>query len=217
MSGRRSRSRAPRPAGRAAEAGQALVEFVIIAPVVLLLLVSMLEVGMAFNDLMTLGYASREGARAGSALAQGGATSCSGDSDPAGVDKTVIAAVQRILKSPGSDVALRDIEQVRIYRADSTGDVSGALVNVWVHAPGAGPDVDPGPGAARLDFTETSHAWDVCSRVNGGGDPDSIGVEVVYRYRLTTPLAGLIGLIGGSQAATLRFSERTVMALNPTP
>jgi hypothetical protein len=192
------------------------VELVLVVPVVLLLLVSMLEFGMAFNDLLTVGYATREGARAGSALAQGGATSCSPATDPGGVDKTVVAAIQRILKSPGSDVVMSDVLQIRIYRATSTGAQSGSLVNVWTHTPGAGPDVDPGPGAARLDFSEASHAWDACSRVNSGSTPDSMGVQVVYRYRLTTPLAGVLQLVGGDHAATITLRDQTVMALNPS-
>jgi hypothetical protein len=195
--------------------GQGLVELSAVLPIILILLVGMLEFGMAYNDLLTIGYASREGARAGSALAYGGATSCSPSTDPGGVDKTAIAAVQRILKSPGSDVELSDVQQIRIYKATSTGAQSGSSVNVWTYTPGAGPDVDPGPGTAKLDFTETSHGWNACTRVNSG-NPDSIGVQLVYRYRLTTPLGAVLGLIGGSQANTITFREQTVMALNPT-
>jgi hypothetical protein len=198
------------------ERGQGLVELSIVLPVILLLLVSMLEFGMAFNDLLTIGYASREGSRAGSALANGKALTCSPSTDPAGVDKTVIAAVQRIVKSPGSDVEIPDITQIRIFKATATGAQSGAFVNIWTYTPGSGPDVDPGPGAARLDFSETSHGWNACSRVNTGSTPDSIGVQVVYRYRLTTPLAAILDLMGGSQAATITLRETTVMALNPT-
>jgi hypothetical protein len=205
--------RPKRPPGD--ERGQGLVELSLVLPIILLLLVSMLEFGMAFNDLLTVGYASREGARAGSALANGGATSCS-PTDPAGVDAIAIAAVQRIIRSPGSDVVLSDIQEIRIFRATSTGAQSGSAVNVWTYAPGAGPDVDPGPGTIRIDFRETSHGWDVCSRVNSGPNPDSIGVQIVYRYQLTTPLAAVLNLVGGSQAATITFREQTVMALNPT-
>ena len=182
----------------------------------LLLLVSMFEFGLAFNDLLTIGYGSREGARAGAALATGKAVSCSPTTDPGGVDKTVIAAVQRIIKSPGSDVRLPNIQQIRIFKATATGAQSGSSVNVWTYTPGAGPDVDPGPGAARLDFSETRHGWNACSRVNTGTTPDSIGVQVVYRYVLTTPLAAVLHLIGGSQAASITLRETTVMALNPT-
>lgn len=198
------------------EQGQGLVELSMVLPVIMLLLVGMLEFGMAFNDLLTVGYASREGARAGSALATGGATSCSPSTDPAGVDAIVVAAVQRILKSPGSDVVLSDIQEIRIFKATSTGAQSGSAVNVWVHAPGAGPDVDPGPSSIKLDFREASHGWNVCSRINTGSNPDSMGVQIVYGYRLTTPLAAVVGLLGGSQANTITLRETTVMALNPT-
>ncbi len=197
------------------EQGQGLVELSIVLPIILLLLVSMLEFGMAFNDLLTVGYASREGSRAGAALANFESAACV-EADAAIVDKTVVAAVQRIVKSPGSDVELDDIHEIRIFKATSTGAQFGAAVNVWSYTPGSGPDVDPGPGAARLDFSETSHAWNVCSRVNTGSNPDSIGVQIVYRYRLTTPLAAVLDLMGGSQAATITFRETTVMALNPT-
>jgi len=197
------------------EQGQGLVELSFVLPIILLLLVSMLEFGMAFNDLLTIGYGSREGSRAGSALANFTSTACV-ESDASTVDKTVVAAIQRIVKSPGSDVELADIQQIRIFKATSSGAQSGASVNVWSYTPGSGPDVDPGPGAARLDFSETSHGWNVCSRVNTGTNPDSIGVQIVYRYRLTTPLAAVLDLVGGSQAATITLRETTVMALNPT-
>ncbi len=201
--------------GTGGQEGQGLVELASVLPVMLILLVGMLEFGMAYNDLLTIGYASREGARAGSALATGGALSCS-PTDPGGVDKTAIAAVQRIVKSPGSDVAIGDIQQIRIFKANSGGAQVGSSVNVWTYTPGAGPDVDPGPSSIKLDFSESSHGWDVCTRVNTGPNPDSIGVQLVYLYRLTTPLGAVLGLIGGSQASTITLREQTVMALNPT-
>ncbi len=95
--------------------GQALVEFALVLPIALFLLLIMLEVGLAFSHKLTVGYASREGARTGAALGNGGAASCSG-SDPnaalaAAVDKQIIAATQRILKSPGSDIILSNVSE----------------------------------------------------------------------------------------------------------
>jgi hypothetical protein len=200
------------PAG--AERGQSLVEFVVVLPVAAMLLMIMLEFGLAFNHRQTVGTASREGARIGAALAHGGATSCA-VSDPAGVDQQVVAAVQRILKSPGSPVVMSDVSQIRIYKANTSGQQTGSLVNVWTYTPGAGPDLDPGPGVDRLDFSQGSVAWPACSRLNGAS-PDSIGVRVVYTYQLTTPLRAAAELFGGTVGSTFAMPDQTVMALNPT-
>ncbi len=82
----------------------------------------MLEVGLAFSHKLTVGYASREGARTAAALGNGGAASCSG-SDPnaaaaAAVDKQIVAAAQRILKSPGSDIKMNRVSQIQDLQGD---------------------------------------------------------------------------------------------------
>ncbi|MEZ4595984.1 MAG: hypothetical protein R3C32_03595 [Chloroflexota bacterium] len=175
----------------------------------------MLEFGLAFNHRLTVGYASREGARIGAALANGGAPDCS-VADPALVDQQVVAATQRILKSPGSPIVMSDVSQIEIYKADSAGKQIGSLVNVWTYTPGAGPDIDPGPAIDRLGFSQATVAWPACGRQNGS-NPDSIGVTVVYSYRLTTPLRAAAEFFGGSSlSSTFDMTDQTVMALNPT-
>jgi Flp pilus assembly protein TadG len=201
---------------RKRERGQGLVEFSLVLPAFLMLLLIMLEFGLAFNHKLTIGYATREGARTGSALASGGVTDCSGGNDPSGVDNQIIAAVQRILKSPGSDVNMNKITQIRIYQADSAGAQIGSNVNTWVYTPGAGPDADPDAGVDLLDFSPTSVAWPACVRSNTSPNPDSVGVRILYDYDLQTPLRSLVMFVGGSQAATLSFTDQTIMALNPT-
>jgi Flp pilus assembly protein TadG len=188
------------------EQGQSLVEFSMIVPLFLLLLLGLLEMGFAFDHLITLSYASREGARTGAALATGSKLA-----DCTQVDEYVVSSVQRVLDSPGSPVAghLADVTEIRIYRADAAGNATSAA-NVWT--PGSGPSVDGEP----LQFTESSHAWASCTRSNATSNPDSIGVSVSYTYRAVTPLASLLRLFGGPGWATLPMSDRTVMALNPT-
>ncbi len=200
---------------RADERGQSVVEFILIVPIVAMLLLIMLEFGLAFNHRLTVGYATREGARIGAALAHGGATNCS-VADPALVDEQVIAATQRILKSPGSPIVMGDVSAINIYKSDSAGNQIGSLVNVWTYTPGAGPDIDPGPTVDRLDFTQATVAWPACGRVNGA-NPDSIGVRVFYTYRLTTPLRAAADFFGGSSvSSTFAMTDQTIMALNPT-
>jgi hypothetical protein len=193
-----------------------VVEFIVVVPIVAMLLMIMLEFGMAFNHRLTVGYASREGARIGAALANGGATSCA-TNDPGLVDQQVVAAVQRILKSPGSPIVMSDVSQIRIYKADAAGQPIGSLTNVWSYTPGGGPDLDPGPGIDRLDFSQSTIPWPACGRQNGGANPDHIGVRVVYTYRLTTPLRAVVDLFGTpGVSSTFAMTDQTVMALNPT-
>ena len=200
---------------RSDERGQSVVEFIVIVPIVAMLLLIMLEFGLAFNHRLTVGYATREGARIGAALAHGGATSCA-VSDPALVDQQVIAATQRILKSPGSPIVMSDVNQIRIYKSDANGNQIGSLVNVWTYTPGAGPDIDPGAPVDRLDFTQATVAWPACGRVNGT-NPDSIGVQVEYDYELTTPLRAAADFFGGENvSSTFDMTDETIMALNPT-
>jgi Flp pilus assembly protein TadG len=173
-------------------------------PVVLLLLLGMLEFGFAFSQHLTLEYATREGARTGAALANGTATvSCSGSGN---VDAYVIAAVQRVLTSPGSRVPVNQVDEIRIYKANSTGADTGTY-NRWV--PGAGPTVD----GAALQFTRNgAELWDPCARKNKTGNTDSIGVSLVYHYSYVTPLGNFMGLTG---VPSMKITDRTIMALNP--
>jgi hypothetical protein len=199
------------------ELGQGLVEFALVVPVFMLLLLIMFEFGFAFNHNMTLELATREGARTGGALANGGATSCSAGNDPNKIDAQIVAGVQRILKSPGSDIQMSDVQSVRIYKADASGNQIGSYVDVWTYTgSGSGPDVIPGNGVEHIDFTQQSVGWPVCSR-NNGLNPDALGVEVRYQYHLKTPLASLVGFLNGNQSTTIQMNDHTVFNLDPTP
>jgi Flp pilus assembly protein TadG len=207
--------------GERGQRGQGLVEFALVLPIVAVLVVSVVEIGLIYGAIQSIGYASRDAARVGAALALGDQALCPGDGDPTNVDATAVGAAQRILKSPDSGIQLPRITEIRIFKATSTGAETSGRVNVWTYAgPGAGPDVDPGVGGGnveRIDFTGPSDPapWSACSRVNGGVTPDSIGVTVRYRYDFVTPMASVLrALAGGDLSLTL--SETTVMALNPT-
>ena len=185
---------------RAAVRGQSLVEFAVSVPVFVMLLFGMLEFGFAFNHNLTLEYATREGARTGAALAKGTVSiPC------AEVDNEIVASVQRVLTSPGAPIDISRISEVRIFKADASGNQIGSNYNRWV--PGAGPTVD----GVALVFTSTAVNWNACGRDNGSS-PDSIGISLSYSYRLISPLGIFLGMTGSPAFA---MSDRTVMALNP--
>jgi hypothetical protein len=183
-----------------AERGQAMVEMAAILPILLLLTLGTLEFGFAFDHRLTLEYATREGARTGAALSNG-------DGDTAvcaTIDAQIVAAVQRVLKSPGSDVDISDVPEILIYRAGADGEMLGTP-NRWTYSAGGGPVVDGVP----IDYVNASTAWPACSRVSAP-NPDSLGVSLSYRYVLRTPLSIFLGFV------EIPMSDRTVMALSPT-
>lgn len=188
------------------EHGQGLVEFAMLVPVFMILLLGLLEFGFVFDHTMTVSYATREGARSGAAFAQGNSTTI----PCVDIDKNIIAAVQRVLKAPGSLVKIANITNITIYKATSTGTPVGGTSNVWTYSAGAGPVVD----AVPLDFVQGTVNWNACSRINGA-TPDSIGVSIVYDYRFVTPLSAALGFFGPPGGAGLTIRDRTVMALNP--
>jgi hypothetical protein len=79
-------------------------------------------------------------------------------------------------------------------------------MNTWVL--GTGPTVDGVP----LKFKSSTVNWNACTRDNGGS-PDSLGVSLVYSYKLISPLGIFLGMTG---TPTFSMTDRTVMALNPS-
>lgn len=211
----------PRRAARRRN-GQSLVEFALLLPVFLLLLLGMLEFGLAFTHNLTLEYATREGARVGSSLVNGGGPlGCSAGQSPnaTNVDPLIIAAVERVLTSPGSAIQVANVPTIRIYKSTSTGAEAGP-VDVWTYAPGG---YTPNPAVAGLTqplkFSPTSTTWQPCSRSNStvSPGPDSIGVSLTYTYQFTTGLKAISGMFaGGGLGPTIPMGDKTIMSLNPT-
>jgi hypothetical protein len=212
------------------ERGQSLVEFAVLVPVFMLILIGMLEFGLMFNHDLTLQYASREGARVGSALGCGatsGNNVCdSGFSNPnpLEVDPYIVAAVQRVLEASGSPINMAQIGSITIFQATSSGGVVGTNTDTWTYSKGNGPTVS----GQKLDFVrQGSNGWADSTRDTaavpsgncGSGlsaCPDSIGIKITYQYKYVTPLAAVMRFFGGPAASTQSLNDQTIMALNPT-
>ena len=195
---------------RPVERGQSLVEFALIVPVFMLLLLGLLEFGFIFQNHQGLEYATREGARTAAALANG---QNGQNGSPTGtacttIDDQVIAAVQRVLTGKGSPVTVANVTQIRIYKYDDTtqGPAAG-FINVWTPAASGTHSVD----GVALKFKQTSGSWDPCTRDNGS-TPDVVGVDLSYTYTMNTALGALLKWSG---ANTLAMTDGTVMVLNP--
>ena len=177
---------------RGVRGGQALVEFVLILPVFLMILMGMLEFGSAYDHRTAMAYAVREGARVGATLGNGGAY-------PNAVDPTILAAVQRGLTDP---ILVENISSIEIFKASATGAPVTGKINTY----------------DRFGNLVGTAGWPATSRVPGL-QGDSIGVRVRYDFHPTTPLGQLLGLFFGGHPpyTTIPMVDTTVMHLEPTP
>ena len=198
-----------RPFARTDE-GQSTTELaLLLGPLLLIIVFGLLELAGLMTDAMTMSAASREGARIGGALVNGGgALGCSSGQSPnaATVDANVVAAVERVLTGTGTRVTLSDVNEIRIWKSTATGGETAGLVNVWTYQLNSGPLID----GDNLDFVQQSQPWLPCTR-NNVTPADSLGVTVSYTYRARTPLRFLMPVFN-----QLTITERSVMAENAT-
>lgn len=183
------------------ERGAAIVEFVLIAPVLLLLAMGIAEFGLGWKDSLTVSNAMRAGARVGSAAAN---------------NRTADYEILQAVESALSSVPKANIEQIVVYEANGPdGDIPATCA---AGTPGSTCNVY---GPADLDRLDTDFAGGSCNatapdrfwcptsrkaRQSGpGGPPDYIGVWIRIRHDFITDF------FGGSMTIT----DNAVMRLEP--
>lgn len=191
--------------GRPRRSGQALVEFALVFPIFLILLLATIEFSFAFNAVLSANYATRDASLVG---AEAGSNN--------GADCVIIAKVLDDMTPP---VDASRISQIIIYRANSSGGpVSGSYSgsgNVWTHNIVSTTDCSAYGESANLPFklTTTNYpeglpnlttgAGGRCDYINGCPNNslrsrDTIGVQVSYTYVWHTPLSNFVPLPAGS-------------------
>src|SRR2546430_1798205 len=140
------------------EAGQGTVEFaLVLAPILIILVFGLVELANLMSSAMTMSSATREGARLGGALVNGGGTlGCSAGQSPnsASVDPNIVAAVERVLMGAGARVTLSDVTEIRIWKATASGQETAGQVNVWTYQLNGGSAID----GQTLDLRQQSQA-----------------------------------------------------------
>lgn len=183
----RGRGRSTLPGGtpvrrRRRQDGQTLVEFALVIPMFLTMLISFVEFAFTFNAVLATDFSSRDAALAG---AEAG--------NVAGADCVILETVENDMHAPtDSD----QIQVVEIYRTTSSGTVGEATV---YKRTGANDCRFPDGTLKSMPYTQTQNDYDELSRCNilaGCSDPDRpidhIGVKVTYRYVWKTPIGQAI-------------------------
>ena len=124
-----------RPIRKSKEQGSTLVEFAVIFPLIIMLVMGIAEFSLAFKDWLTINHASREGARAGATAA-----------NDISADMQVLNAIEEAVT--GGD--LNSIVDVKIKDPDgvqsTTYTYTGNVICAWTPCPDpyAGPNLyDP--------------------------------------------------------------------------
>ena len=205
---RRHRARpthAPDPRARR-EPGQSLVEFALVFPIFVTLVMGIIEFAFVFNAMLSVNYAARDAALA---AAEAG--------DTLGADCVILTSIESAIGAADirrPDPARRDLRDRRptgrCRAAPRSYTRSGATSCTFID--GTTSDVPYSRVAERL-----SRRRDRCN-ILGGCDPlvvngtvDNVGVRVTYTHRWVTPLQNFIG--GGPGGLT--FDRASVMRMEP--
>ncbi len=180
------------------ERGASLLEFTLVAPILLLLTFGTFEFGMFFKDYLTVANTTRAGARVASAAGSG-----------ADADYQILQAVKAAASAlPGG---ANSIEQISIYRSTST---SGAPTttcqatssaadkcNVYTASALSQPLTRFGCGAGSIDS-----AWCPTTRSDSQAlGPDYIGVWIKFTHGFVTKMFG----------TSRTISDHVVMRIEP--
>lgn len=195
---------------RGGEDGQTLVEFALIFPMFVILVMGMIEFSLAFNAMLGVNRASENGvlvaSEAGNSL---------------GADCLVLQEVDNKLTAPNTDSAILNVQ---IQRTNPSGGTILAA-NVWTRG-GSTPCTLSDGTTMTVPYTATSTGYPDSQRCNvisgctsmspSRSTVDTIGVQVRYAYTYKTPLSSLMTLIGGSGgSASWTFNKRNVMRIEP--
>jgi hypothetical protein len=181
--------------------GQGLVEFALVIPLFLVLLIGVFEFAFALNADLSINYASRDAALLAAEAGRGPGADCTIlrkiEGDPTtGQSADVSAPADR-----------RRILTVEVYWSDQNGvpiPVGSPSRNIWTRA-GSTACAYPGNLAYTVPYTLTTNAYPELSRCNvlggcaatgGHAGMDTIGVRITYDYRWQTPLQTLLGAAG---------------------
>jgi uncharacterized protein (UPF0333 family) len=191
--------------------GQTLVEFALLIPLFLILLMGVIEFAFMFNATLTINFASRNASLIGAESGSNTLADC--------------AILAQIEKDIGAPLDKANIQSVTVYKADRAGKAVAAAQNVYTRTgtmtctgynPSSVPYANPpSPNGYPMGEAPTGGRCDVLAGCSSTVPMDSIGVTIVYRYFFHTPLRNLVSFLPGASGGYLDFSWSNVMRMEP--
>ncbi len=175
--------------GRQEERGATIVEAALITPILILIIVSILELGMAFKDFLTVDFAAKEGARVAALTGDSFGADC--------------AIVQSIVAGYGAS-DFEDLNSITIWQVNTSGALVTDHENVWSFP--NNPSDDPADCDDWLKPEPPN--WDPIDRdtsVGGGADQDIIGITIDTDHDWITGFPPWSGTMNISRTAIQRL------------
>jgi hypothetical protein len=186
--------------GRDGERGQSLVEFALIFPIFILLLIGLIEFSVVFSIILNVNYASRDAALMAAEVG-----------DASGADCLIL---QRLDSALNGATSHDQILSIRIIKADANGNE--LLADVYTEGGstscilGDGSTLTVAYTAGAQNYPESQRCT-VLAGCNGGPGLDTIGVTIEYHHDWITPLPNLVSV----PATGLTFTRSNTMRMEP--
>jgi Flp pilus assembly protein TadG len=190
-----------RPNRRPDERGQSLVEFALILPIFLILIIGLMEFSVAMSAQLNVNYASRDAALIAAETGGNAASDC-----------VVLQRVDDVINGPSDQ---RMVTEVRIFHADRNGNELSGEANVYTPTGNTTCSMPDGTSiTVRYRAVATGYPFaSRCTFVAGCGTRqlDTVGVSISYSHRWITPLASLVNLSGSG----FNFTKTNAMRMEP--
>jgi hypothetical protein len=194
--------------------GQTLVEFALVLPLFLILLMGVVEFAFMFNATLGINFATRD---ASLIAAEAGSQSTA--------DCAILAKIEQAIGAPldKTKTATSGIQSVTIYKADRAGNPVSGVQTVYdrtgsMVCAGFSPNPMPytlGTNGYPMGEAPTGGRCDILAGCTASIPMDSIGVRIVYRYYLHTPVRNLVNFLPGASGGYVDFSWSNVMRMEP--
>lgn len=196
---------------RGDEDGQTLVEFALLFPLLVILVMAIIEFSLAFNAVLGINRASEQAVLVASEAGNDSASDC-----------YILKQVEDAITPPNTEL---NVDNVKIQRTNPSGTTAYAAQTY--DRIGSTSCTLPDGSSLTVPYSLTSGGYSPAERCNviagcstmspAHSTVDTIGVQVRYQYTWKTPLASLLRAVGGSGSwgTGLTFNKRNVMRIEP--
>jgi hypothetical protein len=198
------RRRTDAPARRPSR-GQSLVEFALVIPIFITLVVAICEFAFLFTTYLSASFTSRDAVQVAAEMG-----------DAYYSDVVILTRVEMDLAGPANS---NNIQYIDIFWSDTAGNVQGGALNRWART-GSTSETLPNGDTLTVPYQQIQSGYPPESRCNillatecdfGHTTLDTIGITITYQYSWVTPLPGLVGM----SSTGMTITQTNVMRMEP--